>query len=837
MATETQPGSGPSAQSVAGRPPLWSLATVSAAALAYQILLLRLFSIIQWHHFAYMVISLALLGYGASGTVLTLLGDRVRTRLPQLYVVAILLFSVTGIPAFLAAQQLAFSPEELLWRPLLIWRLIALYLVLGVPFFFVASAVGAALMCWGREAGRVYAADLAGAAAGGVAAVSSLWLVGPMTALNLMVAAGLIAAFLAARELRWGTVVAVVVGAIWLSILSFGPAPQLRLSPYKDLATARQVSGATVEAVRSSPHGVVTVLSNRVVPFRDAPGIGLVAGPEPPEQKAVFIDGNRVSTITKDNGIPDTLSFLRALPAAVPYALSTPERVLVLGAGGGLLALQARLMGATETTAVESNPDVLRLMLDDYADFSGNLYDGPGSRGIRVDPRTFVAGDSGGWNLIQLSVAGGLGGGAAGLFALNEDYLRTGEALDLLLQRLAPGGLLAAHAWVSLPLRGSLRLAATIVNALVAQGSDDPGASVLALRSWQMVTIITKNGRFGSGEIAAFKGFARQYGFDLVWYPGMQREEANRVHRMPRPWLHDAISAFTVGHGDMFARDYKFHIDPVSDDRPFFHNFMRWSTVPEILRLLRGGGMPLLEAGYILLLATLAQAIVLSLLLVVSPLAASRARAPLMASPPLSLKTIVYFGAIGLAFMLVELAAIHRFTLFLEEPVFASAVVVSSFLVFAGLGSLSGTRAVDRLGAGRAARLAAVAIIVFGAGWLLLLGRLTMLAAPLPLGAKIVLALLLIAPLAFSMGQLFPAAVRSLSSIRPSLVAWAWAVNGCASVIGAVLASVLSVSIGFSGCLSIALMLYAITLLSFPSSRPSIAQVRRGPAGRTLGAD
>jgi len=667
--------------------------------------------------------------------------------------------------------------------------------------------------------------------------VSSLWLVDPMTALDLMVAAGLIAAFLAAHELRWGTLVTLVAGVIGLSILSFGPAPHLRLSPYKDLAAARLVSGATVEAARSSPYGAVTVLSNRVVPFRDAPGIGLVAGSEPPEQKAVFIDGNRVSTITRDNGDPDTLGFLRALPAAAPYVLATPERVLVLGAGGGMLALQARLMGATEITAVESNPDVLRLMLGDYADFSGNLYDGSGSRGVRVDPRAYVAGDPGGWNLIQLSVAGGLGGGAAGLFALSEDYLRTGEAFDLLLQRLAPGGLLAAHAWASLPPRGSLRLAATIVEALRARGRDDPGGSILALRSWQMVTVIAKNGRFESGEIAAFKGFARQYGFDLAWYPGMQRQEANRVHRMPRPWLHDAIWAFTVGRGELFARDYKFRIDPVSDDRPFFHNFMRWSTVPEILGLLRGGGMPLLEAGYVLLLATLAQAIVLSLLLVVSPLLASRARGPLFASPPMSLKTIVYFGAIGLAFMLVELAAIHRFTLFLEEPVFASAVVVSSFLVFAGLGSLFGTRAVDRLGAARAARLAAVAIIVLGVGWLVLLGRLTTLAAPLPLVTKIVVAVLLIAPLAFLMGQLFPAAVRSLSIIRPSLVAWAWAVNGCASVIGAVLASVLSVWIGFSGCLSIALLLYAITLLSFPISRRSTDQMRPGPAGRTLETD
>ncbi|UCC15262.1 MAG: SAM-dependent methyltransferase, partial [Gammaproteobacteria bacterium] len=268
---------------------------------------------------------------------------------------------------------------------------------------------------------------------------------------------------------------------------------------------------------------------------------------------------------------------------------------------------------------------------------------------------------------------------------------------------------------------------------------------------------------------------------------------------------------------------------------PFFHNFLRWSTVPEILGLLRNGGMALLEAGYVLLLATLIQAIVLGFLLVVAPLAASSARVSLMASPRLSLKTVVYFGAIGLAFMLVELAAIHRFTLFLEEPIFSSAIVVSSFLVFAGFGSLCGTKAIERMGAGRAARLAASAVIVLGVGWLLLLGRLMTLAGPLSLGIKIVLALMFIAPLAFAMGQLFPAAVASLSAIRPSLIAWAWAVNGCASVAGAVLASVLSVSIGFNGCLSIALLLYALTLISFPISTQMADRMRQELAGRTLG--
>ena len=159
----------PSASGTRAGPPLVSLSLASAAALGYQILLLRLFSIIQWHHFAYMVISLALLGYGASGTFLTLARQRLSGHLPAAYGLGIGLFALSCLPAFLLAQYLAFSPEELLWRPQLIWRLGALYLVLGLPFFFVACAVGLVLMGWGRLAGRVYAVDLIGAASGATA--------------------------------------------------------------------------------------------------------------------------------------------------------------------------------------------------------------------------------------------------------------------------------------------------------------------------------------------------------------------------------------------------------------------------------------------------------------------------------------------------------------------------------------------------------------------------------------------------------------------------------------------------------------------------------------------
>jgi spermidine synthase len=798
------------------RPPLISLAMASGSALAYQLLLLRLFSIIQWHHFAYMIISLALLGYGASGTFLSLFRSRLQDRQVAAYVLSIVLFAAAGLPAFLLAQKIAFSPEELLWRPLMAWRLAGLYLVLGAPFFFVASAVGLALMGWGQQASRVYALDLVGAAAGGVFILFLLWFTAPMQCLQTVVLLAASASVVAALETKCGRSHTTLFAAVLAVLLVATPVPDLELSPFKDLSGALHVAGAQPQVTRSSPYGQVTAVANRTVPFRDAPGMGLTDVQEPPEQLALFIDGDFSSVVTRDTGEPAALGFLGSLPSAAPYALINPDRVLVLEAGGGMLALQARVLGAREVVAVERNPDVIDLVRTTYADFSGRLYDGDSVRVVRAHPRSFLAGDPGDWDLIQLPGAGGLGAGASGLFALNEDYLRTREAAALLLDRLAPGGILAAHAWLALPPRGSLRLAATLVEALRTRGVQSPGASVIALRSWQMATVLVRNGRFAGSDIEALRAFAAQAGYDLVWYDGLTREQSSRIHRMAAPWLYDAIAASVTGRADEYAAAYKFDIRPTTDGRPFFNNFLRWRTAPEAIDLLRRGGMPLLEAGYVLLLATLIQATLLGAALILLPLLTREARRPLTEVPSRAIRTLVYFAAIGLAFMLIELAAIHRFILFLEEPVFASAVVVSAFLVFAGAGSLAGGRLAACLGFQRLSRAGATAVVLLGCGWLWLLGSVTTAGASLAMGLKIVLALCFIGPLAFAMGQLFPAALATLSRSAPELVPWAWAVNGCASVIGAVLATVLAMAIGFDGCLVVALALYGVTLISFP---------------------
>ncbi len=797
------------------RPPLISLAMASAAALAYQLQLVRLFSIIQWHYFAYMIISLALLGYGASGTFLSLFRHRVEARLGQAYVLSIAMFSVAAVPAFLLAQSLAFSPEELLWRPSMIWRLACLYLTLGAPFFLVACAVGLAFMGWGRRANRIYAADMLGAAGGGLLAIGLAWWTDPAEAPGVVGVLGVMAAVVAALETGRGRFQVTVLAVAYTLVTVVAPEPQLHLSQYKDLASILQVRGAQIRSVRVSPWGLVTVVANDEVPFRDAPGMGLKATAEPPAQLAIFHDGDFASTITRGTGDAAQLRFLRSLPSAAPYAISHPDRVLVLEAGGGMLALQAKHLGAGHVTAVERNPDVIDLVRREFADFSGQLYSRTPVSVVRSHPRSFLAKDKRSWDLIQLPASGGLGGGASGLFALSEDYLRTTEGLGEMLDRLAPNGILAIQAWESLPPRASLRLAATVVDALRRRGEAVPGDRIVALRSWQMAVIMVRNGRFDAADLAELKTFSSEWGYDLAWYSGMPRDLAQGLNRTGEPWLYDAIAALVSGD-EGFSRDYKFDISPTRDSRPFFNSFLRWRTVPETLGLLHSGGMPLLEAGYIYLLATLAQAALLAVGLIVLPLAWGRSRrfdAPAGAGPG---RTAAFFGAIGLAFMLVEVAAIHRFILFLEEPILATSVVVSAFLVFAGLGGLVAGGLAARIGARRTARNGAVGVLVLGSCWLLLVGPVIDAGASTGIGARVGLAVIVIGPLAFAMGQLFPAAMGALSGSSPALVPWAWAVNGCASVTGAVLATVLAMALGFDGCLLVALGLYLVTLSCFP---------------------
>lgn len=806
-------------------PPYPAIALLSAAALSYEILLMRLFSIIQWHHFAYMMISVALLGYGAAGAVVTLAQRALLARFAGVFATAAGLFGLTALLAFFAAQSVGFNALEIVWDPRQWIRLALIYVLLIVPFFCAATAICLSFARFPDHIPRLYAADIIGAAAGGFGSVGLLLVLHPETALRVVAVAGLAAGALAAWRDGWRRIAPGFALAALVILALPANWTALQPSPYKELAQTLQIAGARVVAETSSPLGVVTAVESPVVPFRHAPGLSLMASAEPPPQIALFTDGDGLTAINRFDGRREPLAYLDFLTSALPYHLLKEPEALILGAGGGTDILQALALGARRVDAVELNPQVVALVQERFGGFSGRPYSLPGVRLHVGEARGFVEAHPARYDLIQVALLDAFSTAAAGLHGLAESYLYTVEALRAYLEHLRPGGLLAITRWVNLPPRDALKLFATAVAALEAQGVAEPGSRLAMIRGWKTATLLAKNGPFDAAEIAAIRAFCAERAFDAVWYPDMPPDAANRYNILDRPYFYEGATALLSKERGDFIDRYKFNLRPATDDRPYFFHFFRWEVLPEILALKDRGGLSLLEWGYPVVIATLAQALIAGFALTILPLwlflrGESGTRVE-------SGRPAVYFAALGLAFMLVEIAFIQKFVLFLSHPVYAVAVVLTAFLLFAGLGSRLAGRFRAEGRSRRAVGLAATVIAVLALCYVFALPPAFRHLMGLADAIKIGLSVLLIAPLACAMGMLFPLGLSRLAERTPDLVPWAWALNGFSSVVGAVLATLLAIHWGFAAVVIAAVVLYLTAAVCFAGER-SDARPARG---------
>ena len=823
--------------------PLLALSLLSAAALGYEILLMRLFSIILWHHFAYMMISVALLGYGAAGAMVALAQRWLAPRFAAVFAGGAILFGVSAVASFALAQRVAFNPLEILWDPQQPLRLLLIYLLLFVPFFCAATSVCLTFTRFNDQIPRIYSFDIVGAGSGSLAIIVALFALAPLDALRLLGGVGLAAAALACIECRWHR--------HWLPVLLLGAAAilpaslprdwiALRPSEYKELSQTLRIKDAHVIAESSSPLGLITVVESPLIPFRHAPGLSLNATMEPPPQLGVFTDGDGLSALNRYDGQREPLSYLDYLTSALPYHLLEHPRVLVLGSGAGADVLQALYHQASAIDAVELNPQVIDAVQGRFADFSGKPYSAPNVRVFTGEARSFIAGRGERYDLIQVALLDSFSASSAGLYALSESYLYTVQAFQDYLRHLNPGGMLAITRWVTLPPRDILKLFATGMVAMEGAGVAQPSRRLVLIRGWKTTTLLVKNGEFSGAEIVALRGFCRARSFDVGYYPGMQASEANRYNVLEKPYFFEAAQALLSPDRDKFWARYKFDIRPTTDDKPYFFHFFKWRSLPELLALKEQGGLPLLEWGYPVLIATLLQATLAALILILFPLWMIRRRQRLAhSSPPSTTTTIlvgnatasaalsgrrvaIYFLAIGFGFMFVEIAFIQKFILFLGHPLYAVAVVLCAFLSFAGLGSRYSQRLQgggphlpspapgSRWNRGRRSLLARAvfAISLISLLYLAILPTLFRLLISLPDPAKIAVSALLVAPLAFAMGMPFPLGLGRVADSAEALVPWAWGINACASVVAAVLATVLAIHLGFTAVVVIALLLY-----------------------------
>ncbi len=540
-----------------------------------------------------------------------------------------------------------------------------------------------------------------------------------------------------------------------------------------------------------------------------------------------------MSAIARFDGDLAKLAYLDGQTASLPYRLLTAPDVLVLGAGGGEEVLRALYHGAGKVTAVELDKHMAELVMTEAGDFSGRLY-GRAEVDLHIaEARSFVARSAARYDLIQLALVDSFSAAAAGVVALNESTLYTVEAFEAYLDRLKPGGLLAVTRWLKLPPRDSLKLVATVAEALENRGVKDAAARIALIRGCKTSTLIVKHGPLADTDLAAIRTFAAERAFDIAWLPGLAEAEANRFNKLDAPHFYLGARALLGEGRDEIFGDYKFALKPATDDRPYFFNSFKWAALPELLDLGAGGGLAHVEWGYVILTATLVQAALAGGVLILLPLWAGRAgRAAAGGAGAWGRARLVgYFLALGLGFMFVEMAFIQRFTLFLGHPLYAIAVVLAAFLVFAGLGSGYAERLVAWFEARTGWPLGATAIIaalVLIAG--IYLGVLPVLLnalLPWPEGARIALAVALIAPLAFVMGMPFPIGLARIAREAEGLIPWAWGINGCASVVSAVLATLLAIHIGFAAVLGCAIFIYLFAAAMFAGGRGGLVRSPR----------
>lgn len=796
------------------------MCAVSGALLAYEILLMRLLSIAYWHHFAYMVISIALLGLGGAGSLVFVAFQRIRKRLEAWLIILACATAVSFPLAFSLAQMTGLDPLNLLWQGRE-WFLMGItYLLMALPFVFGGGIVCILLTEHGERAFMMYGVNLFGSAAGALGIIPALFLRPPWSLIpflgGLVLLGTLRICLRASRPLRNVSILLIASGAMLAVQLFLPPIPKTHHT--KALPMTLALPDAHVEAERTGPLGLIHVVASSHI--RYAPGLSLnfglkgeVSEATLPEQKALFLDGEDLGPVNRFSGNGRESVYLDYTTMALPYHVRTPHRVLILGAGGGSDILLAMRHDARKIVALEINRQIFSLMAGPLAEFSGGLKTRPNVEWIEEEARRYLYGTQESFDLIQVSLVDSFGASAGGLHAAHENYLYTTQALAQYLSHLTDKGMLVITRWLKLPPRDSLRVIATALSALrMTNPSGRPERHLLFVRSWKTCTVLVSKSPLAREDRLRVERFCDERGFDAAYHADMVPARANRYDVLEEPYFFKGASALCGPDADSFLKAYPFNISPTTDDRPFFSHFFRWDRAGSFFRQMGRDWLPMADLGYLFVLATLFQAIVGGVLLTLLPLVfahgitvSGKAKD---AVPRVSqyLGMMFYFGAIGMGFMFIEMVLLPKYTLLLGHPIYSAAVVLSSILFFAGIGSLWIRR---RRGTGGTFLWVAFAAIVGCVTVQITAGDhlFEQVLAWSP-GGRVATGVFLISVLSFFLGWFFPSGLH-LAAVRfPGTIPWAWATNGCASVIGAVLGKCLAMGLGFQWLLVFAAGLY-----------------------------
>jgi predicted membrane-bound spermidine synthase len=767
----------------------------TCATLLFEVALTRIFSLIFWYHYGFVVISLTLLGIGLSGIFVYLYPERFpRSESAGRAATASIAFAIATV-GFLTLFHWLVSTTPYVGTS----ELLIVFLMTVVPFFFGGLAIAIPLSRFTERIGTLYGADLLGAAIGAGLVIPLLALFGGHQTLLVAacIAAGAAILFARAQQDRTaairGTVALAICLTTWL-VAASTDAFQIRYSKNQE--------EKNVVYERWNSFSRVAVLETDL--RRGGWNLSPKAPPGGIDQRKIMIDGGAMTPLLAFKGDFDALELLRYDVSSLGYQIRPQNNVVIIGAGGGRDILTARSFGVENIHAVEINPIIVDYVRNHCAPFCESAYDLPGVTHSVMDGRSYLATATEKFDHVQLSAVDTVAASAAGALALVEQSLYTKEAFLDYFDHLTDDGLVSiTRPFNTEDVGETLRMADIVRAAWGERGIQDPAQHFVMLgrreateSKWGLLLVSKRP--FDATDLGTIERLVDDLDFRLLYAPG-------RSDNLPE------ILQILGPNRDSFLDDFEQNVAATTDDKPFFFYFRKPGTA--LLRAFSIGSQFERQAVVV-------QDILLKLLFFIFGLTFLTAFGIPMALGRLRLReargsgvTLTYFAGIGLGFMLTEIALLQRFTLLLGRPVYAFAVILGTMLVFGGIGSFLSHR-VGSEGLRRFNQIGLLAILAGIAIHAWFMPFVLSSAMHWDLGLRLGLTVLTIAPLATAMGIALPSGMRLIERSSPQVLAWAWGVNGSMSVLGTVSAMAISVFFGITSALIVAMFAYGLSLLT-----------------------
>lgn len=776
------------------------LLLASASLLSFQIVLLQLLATSQWHYFAYFVISCALLGFGAAGTVISLVREKMIRHHTRLLPVFLSLSAITLSGSIFLSHFIlgAFDSILLFVNPMEVVKLAILAIFLVLPFLFGALGIGLIFILKTEKIGLYYFANMLGSGFGCFLGLVGLLFFFPHQLIpicsSVLVAAAIISLKKAPVHVWLGVVI-----SMGVVTASFFLPHELPLSQYKDLKRVLSLPNVSIIGHQPSPAGQIHVVSSPLL--RSSYATSLHWNESIPVTPAVFVNGNMVGMVPVRDKRENPL---RATTKALPYTFRSPQTVAVLSAGTGNDVIQALHNDASSVIAVEPHSALRQAIVKASPGNFGWLYAEPRATWEPMAPRTWLARDTNNYDLLVLPDIGGLGG-HAGLFAMEEKPLLTSEALSLAWDKLTPDGLLSATTWIDYPVRAPGRLLASLLTTLERARVPEPENHIVAIRNWGTITFCLSKNALDTRDLEQIRAFSMRWGFDIVLLPGLLPGDSQRFNRLQDDSLMELVDAVMGPNREELYRNYPFHIQPVDDNRPYFLQFLKWDRVGKLAQVYNHASLPFLELGLLVTAVAALTLTGLAVTLIMPPILFSKV------SAQYSWRTLVFFGCLGLGYMWVELILVHRYEFYLGHPVLATALVICGLLVSSACGSVM-TEKFSKLHPWKFTFITSSLLCLY----MFFLTPALQATMSLALSSRIIISLVILIPAGFFMGMPFPLGLKLLHRQSLSEVPWAWCINGCFSVIGAAFASLITVQSGYRFLLVIAATTYLVATIANP---------------------